>query len=176
MFSKTRPTESLPQPTEDPELSAPLAPPAEFKSPASALPAAGARKSKPSASVLSSDITVTGNIHSSGDIQIEGCVEGDVRAQTLIVGETATVKGEIVADEIIVHGRVSGRLRGVKVRLTASARADGDIVHKSIAIESGAQFEGSVQRHDDPVGQAPQKPQGSSLASVPAPAPAKAAG
>ena len=70
-------------------------------------------------SVLSSDLTILGNVRSSGDIQVEGIVEGDVRAQMLIVGETATVKGEVVAEEVVVHGRVVGRLRGLKVRLSA---------------------------------------------------------
>ena len=51
-----------------------------------------------------------------------------------------------------MHGRVVGRLRGLKVRLSTSARCEGDIVHKTIAIESGAHFEGSVQRQDDPLG------------------------
>jgi cytoskeletal protein CcmA (bactofilin family) len=82
---------------------------------------------------------------------VEGTVEGDVRAHTLIVGETATVKGEIVAEEVVVHGRVVGRLRGLKVRLSTSARVEGDIIHKTIAIESGAHFEGSVQRQEDPL-------------------------
>ncbi len=117
-------------------------------------PAPAAPKAKPAPSVLSSDLTIVGNVRSSGDIQVEGTVEGDVRAQVLIVGESATVKGEVVADEVVVHGRVVGRLRGLKVRLTASARCEGDIVHKTIAIESGAHFEGSVQRQDDPLGKA----------------------
>ena len=37
------------------------------------------------------------------------------------------------------------------MRLTSSARVEGDIIHKTIAIESGAHFEGSVQRQDDPL-------------------------
>ena len=104
--------------------------------------------------MLSSDLTIVGNVKSSGDIQVEGNVEGDVRAQMLIVGESATVKGEVIAEEVVVHGRVVGRLRGLKVRLSASARCEGDIIHKTIAIESGAHFEGSVQRQDDPLGKA----------------------
>ena len=91
-------------------------------------------------------------MRTSGDIQVEGTVEGDIRAQMLIVGETATVKGEVIAEEVVVNGRVVGRLRGLKVRLAATARVEGDIVHKTIAIESGAHFEGSVQRQDDPIG------------------------
>jgi cytoskeletal protein CcmA (bactofilin family) len=119
---------------------------------------APAPKAKPAPSVLSSDLTILGNVKSSGDIQVEGNVEGDVRAQMLIVGESATVKGEVIAEEVIVHGRVVGRLRGLKVRLSASARCEGDIIHKTIAIESGAHFEGSVQRQDDPLGKGKSEP------------------
>jgi cytoskeletal protein CcmA (bactofilin family) len=108
-------------------------------------------KPKPAPSVLSSDLTVTGNIKTTGDIQVEGTVEGDIRAHLLTVGEGATIRGEIVADDIVVNGRVVGRVRGLKVRLTSSARVEGDIIHKTIAIESGAHFEGSVQRQDDPI-------------------------
>lgn len=117
---------------------------------ASSAPAAAA-KPKPAPSVLSSDLTVTGNLVTSGDIQIEGTVEGDIRAHLLTVGEGATVKGECVADDVVVNGRVVGCVRGLKVRLTASARVEGDIIHKTIAIESGAHFEGSVKREDDPL-------------------------
>ena len=108
-------------------------------------------KAKPAASVLSSDLTVVGNLKTSGDIQIEGTVEGDIRAHLLTVGESATIRGEIVADDIVVNGRVIGRVRGLKVRLTSTARVEGDIIHKTIAIESGAHFEGSVQRQEDPL-------------------------
>jgi cytoskeletal protein CcmA (bactofilin family) len=110
-------------------------------------------KAKPPASILSSDLTIKGNVKSTGDIQIEGTVEGDIRAHLLTVGEGATVKGECIADDVIVNGRVVGRVRGLKVRLTSTARVEGDIVHKTIAIESGAHFEGSVQRQEDPLSQ-----------------------
>ena len=152
MFSKSRPAESTPPntPPQEPTVSGSSSsgtPVAELRSSPPPAPA----KPKPAASVLSTDLTITGNVRSSGDIQIEGTIEGDVRAHTLIVGETATVKGEVVADDVVVHGRVIGRLRGLKVRLSTSARVEGDIVHKTIAIESGAHFEGSVQRQEDPL-------------------------
>ena len=59
---------------------------------------------------------------------------------------------------MVVNGRVIGRLRGLKVRLTSSAKVEGDIIHKTIAIESGAQFEGTVQRQDDPLGGSKNQP------------------
>ncbi|MBK0329457.1 polymer-forming cytoskeletal protein [Rhodobacteraceae bacterium F11138] len=108
-------------------------------------------KPKPPASTLSADLHITGNIKTSGDIQVEGTVEGDIRAHLLTIGETATIKGEVIADDVVINGRIVGRVRGLKVRLTSTARVEGDIIHKTIAIESGAHFEGSVQRQDDPL-------------------------
>jgi cytoskeletal protein CcmA (bactofilin family) len=157
MFSKPKPEEALPPiPSVPPLSSVPTPPAAAAIETRPAAPAAP--KPKPAPSVLSSDLTILGNVRSSGDIQVEGTVEGDVRAQMLIVGESATVKGEVMAEEVVVHGRVVGRLRGLKVRLSASARCEGDIVHKTIAIESGAHIEGSVQRQDDPLAAAKADP------------------
>ncbi|WP_375262100.1 polymer-forming cytoskeletal protein [Palleronia sp.] len=110
-------------------------------------------KAKPPASILSADLTIKGNLKTTGDIQIEGNVEGDIRAHLLTVGEGAVVKGEVMADDVVVNGRIVGRVRGLKVRLTSTARVEGDIIHKTIAIESGAHFEGSVARRDDPLNQ-----------------------
>jgi cytoskeletal protein CcmA (bactofilin family) len=152
MFSKTKPNEPEPAgPAPLPPISAAISASPEPRPSMSASPVPAPRP-KPAASVLSSDLTIQGNVLTSGDIQIEGIVEGDIRAHTLVVGESATVKGEVIAEEVIVHGRVTGRLRGMKVRLSTSARCEGDIIHKTIAIESGAHFEGSVQRQDDPIG------------------------
>lgn len=94
---------------------------------------------------------VKGNLKTTGDIQILGTVEGDVRAHLLTVGDGATVKGEVIADDVVVNGKVVGRVRGLKVRLTSTSVVEGDIIHKTIAIESGAHFEGSVQRQEDPL-------------------------
>jgi len=125
-------------------------------------------KSKPAPSVLSSDLTITGNLRTTGDIQVEGTVQGDIRAHLLTVGESANIEGEIVADDVVVTGRVVGKVRGLKVRLTSTARVEGDIIHKTIAIESGAHFEGSVQRAEDPLSTgAPNVSASASVSSAP---------
>lgn len=103
-------------------------------------------------SVLSADLTISGDIRTQGEIRVEGVVEGDIRAERLTISEGAKIRGEVVAEEVVVNGHVSGRLRATKVRLAGSAQVEGDIIHKAIAIENGAHFEGSVQRHDNPVG------------------------
>lgn len=166
MFSKSRINEQGPK-AEAPRMPEPASAPAQRPSFDSG---AAAAKPKPSASVLSSDLTVTGNLRTTGDVVIEGIVDGDIRAHLLTVGETATIRGEIVADDIVINGRVIGRVRGLKVRLTSTARVEGDIIHKTIAIESGAHFEGSVQRQDDPLSTA-QPGKGTPAPQQSAPAP-----
>ena len=159
MFSKSRINEPGPK---APEAGADKAKAPEMTTPKPQTDfAVSAPKGKVAASVLAADLTVVGNLRTTGDIQVEGTVEGDIRAHLLTVGEGATVRGEIVADDIVVNGRVVGRVRGLKVRLTSTARVEGDIIHKTIAIESGAHFEGSVQRQEDPLatGRSPLPPQ-----------------
>lgn len=182
MFSKSRINEQGPK-TES--ARAPEAPAPSMTR--TGMDLGSANKAKPAASVLSSDLTVTGNLRTTGDVVIEGVVDGDIRAHLLTVGESATIRGEIVADDIVINGRVIGRVRGLKVRLTSTARVEGDIIHKTIAIESGAHFEGSVQRQDDPLsagqpanpqaqpssqGQAPQQRPAQPQSTSPAPQPA----
>ena len=154
MFSKSKINEPGPKQTDTPSASkptAPVAPPSASSDRAAASPTNIAPKPKPPASVLAQDLTIVGNLRTTGDIQIEGTVKGDIHAHLLTVGETAVIEGEVVADDVVVTGRVVGRVRGLKVRLTSSARVEGDIIHKTIAIESGAHFEGSVQRQEDPL-------------------------
>ena len=148
MFSKSKINEPGSKPTDDPKTAAPASAPVKA---ASNEFAASTPKPKPPASTLSPDLHITGNIKTSGDIQVEGTIEGDIRAHLLTIGESATIKGEVTADDVVVNGRIVGRVRGLKVRLTSTARVEGDIIHKTIAIESGAHFEGSVQRQDDPL-------------------------
>lgn len=167
MFTKSRINEPAPKPTLD---SAPVSNMAEttpsfLRQTMAEQSVSQTTKTKSAASILAADLSVTGNLKTTGDIVIEGTVDGDIRAHLLTVGETATIRGEIVADDIVINGRVIGRVRGLKVRLTSSAQVEGDIIHKTIAIESGAHFEGSVQRQDDPL----QTNRGATMA---APAPA----
>ncbi|MEM8849301.1 MAG: polymer-forming cytoskeletal protein [Pseudomonadota bacterium] len=154
MFSKSKvnqPGGDAEKPTPPAGTGAPAAPPSK---PAGLELGAGSSAMKPKVppSSLSGDLHIKGDISTSGDIQVEGEVEGNIQAHLLTVGEGATVRGECIADDIVVNGRVIGRVRGLKVRLTSTARVEGDIIHKTIAIESGAHFEGAVQRQEDPLG------------------------
>jgi cytoskeletal protein CcmA (bactofilin family) len=102
-------------------------------------------------SILASGLTITGNLVSDGEIQIDGIVEGDVSGRRITLGEHAQVRGEIIADAVLIRGEVAGRIRALAVELARTARVKGDIWHSSLAIESGAQLDGLCKHTDNPL-------------------------
>ncbi len=93
-------------------------------------------------SVISPELRVVGDLYCTGDIQIEGTVEGQITGQTVTVVEGAQVNGPIHADTVRVSGSINGQIEGNTVILASTASVKGDVVHKALSIESGAQFEG----------------------------------
>ena len=109
--------------------------------------------SKPSSkasvpSIISPDLRINGDMVCSGDIQIDGWVEGDIQSRNVVVGEGATVHGAIQAENVRICGIVNGQIRADNVTLEKSARVTGDILHKSLSIEQGAFLEGMCKRID----------------------------
>tara|TARA_R110002072_G_scaffold55831_4_gene145031 strand:- start:117 stop:677 length:561 start_codon:yes stop_codon:yes gene_type:complete len=122
-------------------------------------------------SILSGDLVMTGSISSEGEVQLDGSVEGDVRAGALTIGEEASVKGEIVAETVVIRGRVTGSVRARQVQLASTARIEGDIVHSALSVESGAFFDGNCRHSSDPLaeksGGAPKASSASTASSAP---------
>ncbi len=128
-------------------------------------------------SYLGNDLLLKGNLVSKGEVQIDGQVEGDIRCTSLVVGEKADIKGGIVAEDVVVRGHVNGSIHGVRVTLESSSQFEGEVFHKTLAIEQGAFFEGQSRRSDDPVAAADKKTAAApaTTASAPAIKPAAAA-
>jgi len=97
-------------------------------------------------SIVSADLTVTGDLVSSGEIQIDGRVEGDIKCASLIIGINGAVTGEVSAQTVRMHGSVSGQVIAKSVFLASTARMIGDVTHESLAIEPGAFLEGHCRR------------------------------
>ena len=93
----------------------------------------------------------------AGEVQFDGNMEGDIKAASLIVGEKASVKGEIMCERVTIRGKVEGGIRAKQVTLAATAHIMGDIIHSSLAVENGAHFEGACRHSDDPLSEASSK-------------------
>lgn len=104
----------------------------------------GARSTIPS--LLGSDLRITGDVTSSGEIQVDGRVEGDIIADCLIVSEGGIVDGAVAANNVRVLGVVNGPITAGRVKLGRTARVTGDIVHQTLSVEEGAFVTGHFRR------------------------------
>ena len=101
-------------------------------------------------SIICAGIVLRGTLEVIGDIQFNGCIEGNICSAGLVIGDEAVIQGEVIADDVTVRGSIRGRIRARKVLLCSSSRIEGDILYRTLAVETGAQIDGSFQRLDDP--------------------------
>jgi len=95
-------------------------------------------------SVIARDMQITGALRSSGEIQIDGIVNGDITAPGITIGQTGTVIGRLVAAEIRVWGTVHGELDGDRISLARTARVYARLRHAGLSIEEGAVLEHQI--------------------------------
>jgi cytoskeletal protein CcmA (bactofilin family) len=97
-------------------------------------------------SIISADLRINGDLICSGDIQVDGWVEGDIQSRTVVIGEAATVHGAVQAENVRICGTVKGEIKADTVVLEKTAKVTGDVAHKSLTIAEGAQLEGMCKR------------------------------
>jgi cytoskeletal protein CcmA (bactofilin family) len=102
------------------------------------------------ASWIGKSILVKGDVVSTGDLVIDGQVQGKIEVGdfALVIGPTAAVTANLVAKTITISGKVTGNVTGLaKVELKASAVVVGDISAPSFVMEDGASLAGGVDAH-----------------------------
>jgi len=103
-------------------------------------------------SILSQDLVITGEINTDGDVQIEGRLDGNIKATTLTIGEQGAVNGSIKAGLVRVRGKVTGKINATTVELAETANVLADITQDHLTIENGAFFDGKCSRKSKPKG------------------------
>ncbi len=94
---------------------------------------------------------ITGDIKSNGDIRIDGALNGNLQTTgKVVVGETGRVKGEVACKNSEVLGEINGKIKvGELLSLKATAKINGDIITKKLAIEPGSMFTGNCNMSDE---------------------------
>jgi cytoskeletal protein CcmA (bactofilin family) len=93
-------------------------------------------------SVLAHDLRITGEISSSGTIEVLGEIEGNLTARGLIVGAEGRMNGTVTAEMVEVKGKLDGRVSTQSFSLRATAEVVADVTYTTLVIETGAQIEG----------------------------------
>ena len=64
-----------------------------------------------SATIITSCMEVTGNLHGSDTVHIDGKVVGDIIvSNTLVIGKSGIVQGEVKAKNAIINGKLEGSI------------------------------------------------------------------
>jgi len=88
---------------------------------------------------------IKGNVKSSGDIRIDGFLNGNLNTKgKLVIGESGRVKGEVFCKSSDIEGTIEGKVNVAELlTLKTSARVNGDIKTGRLAIEPGSAFTGN---------------------------------
>ncbi|MDZ7373921.1 MAG: polymer-forming cytoskeletal protein [candidate division KSB1 bacterium] len=95
-------------------------------------------------SIVGKGSSLEGNLDVQNSLRIDGRVKGNVKSSdTLIVGKEGEVEGEIVAKNVVIGGRVNGKIEAVgRVVLEATAVFTGELKTSKLVIDEGAVFNG----------------------------------
>ena len=91
-----------------------------------------------------------GTLHFEGTIRIDGRLEGEIYTKdTLIIGESAEVMGEINVGSLISSGRITGNVKAARAaHLLTPGRLDGNVDTPSLKVEEGFSFNGRCEMSD----------------------------
>ena len=105
-------------------------------------------------SVIGQTLRFKGNLTAEEDLLIQGHVEGTIRhrAKNLTIGSHGNVNANIIAQNVIIHGKVKGEIRATEsVVIEPSAQIVGDVFAPRVGLKEGAKFKGSIDMDADPV-------------------------
>ena len=61
-------------------------------------------------SVINTGVLIKGSLKGEGEINIDGIVDGDVKAEAIIIGLNGKIMGTIKADRVEVYGALEGKM------------------------------------------------------------------
>jgi cytoskeletal protein CcmA (bactofilin family) len=118
--------------------------------------------------VIGKTICITGDITGAEPLHIEGRVKGSIRLDGayLNIGSEAAVQSNISAREVVVRGSLTGNVNvSERIDIRNGGSLVGDVAARSVSIEEGAYFKGSIDmrraestRHSPQPVQSPASP------------------
>jgi len=101
------------------------------------------------AACISQGIRIKGEVTGNEDLFLDGQFEGKLNLTnnaSVTIGPNGDVKADIFAREVIVRGRVDGKIMGrEKISLWSTSNVAGDLQTERLSIEDGAVLRGRVE-------------------------------
>lgn len=100
--------------------------------------------------LISKGTRIVGDVHFSGDLQVEGQVTGNILVESgsdakLVVADKGYVEGEIRVPQVVVNGKVVGDVYSSKhLELASKAVVEGNVHYQLIEMVKGSQVNGAL--------------------------------
>jgi cytoskeletal protein CcmA (bactofilin family) len=98
-------------------------------------------------SIIGEHTELDGDLVVEGGIRFDGKIRGDIHCKSVVyLGETAEVKGNIIAEAVISSGRIEGNVTARQhIQVTLPGSIKGDIQTSELILEKGVYFHGSCK-------------------------------
>src|SRR5258708_4268247 len=100
------------------------------------------------AACISQGIKIKGEVTGSEDLFVDGIVDGKLNLAngSLTIGPNGHVKADVHAREVIVRGKIEGKVTGRdRVQLWSTGQVTGEVQTDRLAIEDGPLLRGKVE-------------------------------
>jgi len=104
---------------------------------------------KQSPTVIGAGCKVTGDIKTDHTVQIHGTIIGDVTATTVVIGRGGVVKGEIIADNLFLHGTLDGPATVNNANMFSAAQMTGELSYRTLNITANTALECKLTKRKD---------------------------
>ena len=105
-------------------------------------------KAQSATTLISVETTITGDLHFSGSAHVDGTIHGNIFSEhgQLVLANSATVEGDIHAQNIVIHGTVNGNVYADEfLELISGAIVNGKVFYNVIEVANGARVNGSIE-------------------------------
>ena len=104
---------------------------------------------KKSPTVVGAGCVIKGNIETDHTVQIHGTVNGNINAETIIIGRGGNVIGDISAKTLFLHGSLKGDASINAVNVFSNAKMSGTLFYKTLNITGNTGLECKLEKKKD---------------------------
>ena len=97
-------------------------------------------------SIIAKNLSMEGQIFSSGLIEIEGSIKGIIKGKSVILLEGGTIEGEVIAESFSVRGKFLGTIKSQNVNIGNKAEVVGTIEYATLSVEDGASVDAKFKK------------------------------
>jgi len=101
---------------------------------------------KTTPTIIARDLKIEGEITSTGLVEIEGTIKGNINGNSVILREDGFVEGVIVAESLSIRGRFEGTIKAQHLEVSGTANILGTIEYGTLSVEDGACIDGQFKK------------------------------